>query len=267
MKRISSIFLALLIFFVPTVSHADIVGHIYKTDIKAYENFLRVPSYNCDGSTVIFARDLENYGYDVLWNEKNATVTIKRNYSKKISPLLPVFEGYNLSQTILYDVYQSSIKTFFEGREIPSYNIGGKIAIKLRSLESSGSVTFDSVKLKALHISSGTSLTQTEIAHIDYVYKILDIMALVDNDISTAGIPSSQNATSLKSEMTAFSSYVEPSRFKESSMELWWSMVNLNFSINLLSSGSYVDGVKLNRYITDSLQQRKNALAILATEF
>ena len=284
-KRVISCLLLILVAFLPVLSHADVIGHIYKTDIKAYENYLQIPSYNCGGTTVVFARDLENYGYDILWDGEAETVEIIKNTSKKITPMLPELSDDSVPVgTVLFDIYETNIKTYFDGKLIPSYNIGGKTAITLRSLESLGSLRFDSKNKAALLLSKDIQLKDEEIEHINYVYEIIDVMLSLDEDIAAAkemalkksfnkSVMEKLNLSSLAltEEMEALPSYSEPKIFSESTTELWWSMVNLDSAVTIIkSSWNVFDDEhlkKFERYMTDSLEQRKNALSLLAGEF
>ena len=284
MKKLISVVFICLFMLSGMVSYADTAGHIYKTDIKAYENYLQIPSYNCGGTTVIFARDLENYGYDILWDSEAKRVEITKNPLKEIHPMLPLADDGTKVGTILFDIYETDIKTYFKGKLIPSYNIGGKTAITLRSLEPLGSVTFNSKEKTALLLSRSLNLSSKEKEHINYVYEILDIMATLEKDMEEAEkmaleknfnkqVMEKLNLSSLalSEEMEALMDYTEPSAFSESTMELWWAMVNLDSAANIIkASWNIYDEEyreKYGQYIEDSLAQKKNTLALLAGEF
>lgn len=284
-KRVISCLLLILVAFLPVLSHADVIGHIYKTDIKAYENYLQIPSYNCGGTTVIFARDLENYGYDVLWDSEAETVEIIKNTSKKITPMLPeLLDDEVPVGTVLFDIYETNIKTYFEGKLIPSYNIGGKTAITFRSIKASGSLEFDSKNKTALLLSKDIKLKSEEIEHINYVYEIIDIMLSLDEDIAAAkemalkksfkkAVMEKLNLSSLAltEKMEEMTKYSEPSAFSQSTTELWWAMVNLDNATTIIKSSWNIFDDKqqseFERYMSDSLAQRKNTLSLLAGEF
>ena len=68
---------------------ADWVGTINTTDIKAFINYMYVPTYNFGGTTVVFVRDLQNYGYTVDWREDTRSVILyKSNVEYEYEPSL-----------------------------------------------------------------------------------------------------------------------------------------------------------------------------------
>lgn len=53
--------------------------HIYETDIKTYLNGRLINSYNLNGQTAIVCEDMRDYGYQVIWDEKERTLSISGN--------------------------------------------------------------------------------------------------------------------------------------------------------------------------------------------
>jgi len=283
MKKFFTFLLTVMITMSTQAYAAKVTGHIYKTDITAYENYLRIPSYNISGTTVVFARDLENYGYDILWNSSNNTVEIKKNNSKKMTPILPTFEGYAPKGTVLYDIYESNIKVYHCGRIIPSYNIGGKIAVKIRDLDIFCSMIFSATEKTALYITSIYNITDKERAHCMYFYKLIDIANQLEYDLQQAVSSRSGNTISdyhinminasherLKKAKTEFTSYAEPSAFTNSTNELWWAIVNADLAAKSVTSNKKSFGIdalnQYQRYHYDSLYQKQKALNILSEE-
>jgi len=58
-------------------------GNVYHTDIKAYLNGNEIKSYNIDGRTAILCEDFRDYGYDVIWDEKNRRTAINEHRTGK----------------------------------------------------------------------------------------------------------------------------------------------------------------------------------------
>ena len=278
-KCISSLLCAVMLMASVTVN-AGVVGHIYKTDIKAYENYMQIPSYNCGGTTVVFVRDLENYGYDVFWDSAARKVFVSKKQHLPWSPIVPVYEGDDSVGTVLFDVYSTDIRTYFENKEIKSYNIGGKTAINFRDLDAGKNLKFDSATRRATIFSKNISLTAKKINHIDYMYEILECMGKLDYSLEKAaklikeGKSDKKLSERIKSEFEVFrelrdelQSYTEPDAFSESTMEIWWSVVNEELAAELVMNSEDFDVGKFERYMLDSYQQRNNALLLLASEF
>ncbi len=282
MKKFFSILIALTFLSAPITPCAEVIGHIYKTDINAYENYMQIPSYNCGGTTVVFARDLENYGYDVLWDEESMTVEISKNSEKAFTPMLPTIEGDEPVGTILFDIYRTDIKTFFEGKLIPAYNIGGKIAIEFRSLGNGTNVKFDEKSRRAHIFTREISLSDEDIKHIDYIYELIRALEIMEDDINdtlksvkngkyTSVSSLKKSHSSLEEIIETLKEYTEPGIFTQSTMEIWWALVNINLATDMIvSSGKALSGEnkeKFDRYMADSRAQKENALKIMAREF
>lgn len=105
------------------------VGHIYSTDIRACINGVWVDSYNIGGKTVVIVEDITNqFSY---------------------SDALRVLEIYDLSPdalvagsalslgttgTVVGNIYETDIKTYFRGKELTAYSLDGKMAVVLEEL-------------------------------------------------------------------------------------------------------------------------------------
>lgn len=143
-KRITSFLLALFIFaLVPKSSAAsNSAGNLLSTDIGAYINGCKIPSYNVNGYTAIVAEDLMSYGFSVVWNDKARTVTITRNDSSEFSGISQS-EGQKAQVgKKIGTAYYTDIRTFVKGITVLSYNIGGKTAIFADALSLFGTVEF-----------------------------------------------------------------------------------------------------------------------------
>ena len=137
LKKISSIFILVsMLFAVAPVTKAakvgSVIGTVYHTDIVAYINNYAIPSYAANGTSVVVAEDLRNYGFDVTWNANARTLSINRN-----STVYPA--GMNFSKTgapssKFANLLYTDIKVYANGIKIPSYAINGYTMIPLESL-------------------------------------------------------------------------------------------------------------------------------------
>lgn len=104
------------------------------SDIEVYINTEFIPSVNYKDYTYVIAEDLENYGYDVIWDNDTRTIKIKRNTNKSIKS----YAHKNMDKP--FNVESSDIKAYLFNSDtnsydlIESYNIGGSTIIKFSSL-------------------------------------------------------------------------------------------------------------------------------------
>lgn len=147
LKKIIAGFAAsmLICSFVPSSSFASMTaaGDLLETDIGAYINGCKIPSYNVNGYTAIVAEDLISYGFDVLWNSTARTVTVSKSTDTEFSGIL-LTEGESVQVgKKVGAAYFTDIRTFVNGITVLSYNIGGKTAIFFDALKMFGTVNFD----------------------------------------------------------------------------------------------------------------------------
>ena len=109
---------------------------IYKTDIRAFVDSKPINSFNIDGWTGIVAEDLSAYGFTVIWDPQKRTLEIgDRDFLYPGSVSYPVLDEYK--------VYKTDIKTYVNGREVTSFNIGGYTVIFIDELMCYGDVIWD----------------------------------------------------------------------------------------------------------------------------
>ena len=60
-----------------SAANGDIAGTIYSTDILTQLDGRDIPSYNIDGRTMIALEDLEQYGFNVKYDDSIRAVFIK----------------------------------------------------------------------------------------------------------------------------------------------------------------------------------------------
>lgn len=140
MKKLLSLILVFLFLnSVSAVSAAEtVVGNIYSTDILAYVNGKQIDSYNIGGKTAIFVEDLydwehneRSYGFTWSYNDEKRMLTVSSDGRKG-------FGSYDAPRgqtgTMLGNVYATDIQVYFNGHEVPGYNIGGRTAVCIEDL-------------------------------------------------------------------------------------------------------------------------------------
>jgi len=134
-KLIFSILTSALIITSATAmaANGDIIGHIYSTDIRAFVNGVEVPSYNTGSKTVVVIEDiLDSNAYPYFYDDSARTL--------KFFNLNPEFliEGKAEYSTtpgnIVGNIYETDIKTSIYDVFVPSYNVGGKMAVAIEDL-------------------------------------------------------------------------------------------------------------------------------------
>lgn len=113
-----------------------VAGNYYYTDIKTYTRGQLMNSYNIGGKTVIVAEDLRSYGFNVVWDGTKRTLTITDVHGAvssnatnlKTGPIGAVAGSY----------YHTDIVTYFEGKQIESYNLNGVTVIPATLLRDFG---------------------------------------------------------------------------------------------------------------------------------
>ncbi len=121
----------------------DVAGQYYYTDIKTYVYHSPITSYNIGGKTVIDAEILNwHYGFDVYWYEDTRRLEItdkggEFNSYQAMSGELCSSENGAVGETA-GDYYYTDIVTTLNGKEIESYNIGGRTCILAEALSDFG---------------------------------------------------------------------------------------------------------------------------------
>lgn len=271
-----------------TGAAAEIIGAGYATDINAYIDHFMVPSYNIDGYTAVLVRDLENFGYTVIWDENTKTVTFYRDFAKPLTPLVPTYETRAVG-TKVFDVYKTDIRTYFRGKEIPSYNIGGKTAVRLRDLAMVGGVQFDEATRRAEIFCQDLEYFEDELAYIRTEfygsmlllsradYALQPVISMLESGVYDAAVVAEYKAffDEITARFAEYKEYKEPYGFDASAQELWWAMVNMRFAgetalvmADTLKSGGDITVAMADytQYRIDSLEQRRVALLVLDEE-
>lgn len=119
-----------------------VVNHTLHTDIATYINHYPIKSYNIDGYTSVVAEDLVHYGFDVKWVATEKALFITRGTATEITPVGTVYADTTPVGTPYLDVYESDIKTFVDGKQVPSFNVGGRTIIGIDTLSVFGDVVW-----------------------------------------------------------------------------------------------------------------------------
>ncbi len=137
-KRLVLIALAIVMLATCTAQvFADtIIDYVLYTDICTYFDGIMIDSYNINGYTAVIVENLSYYCFDVTWNEQDRTLNVKLNPAKEITGIPFAFGVADKSRVgeRLQPVYATDIKTYLDGQEIKSYNIGGKTIIYVDDL-------------------------------------------------------------------------------------------------------------------------------------
>ncbi len=110
-------------------ANGDIAGRIYATDIKTCINGVWVDSYNIGGKTVVIVEDITNQHQ--YWDSIRTLEIYDFNPERLVSG-----ENSNNKKpgTVLGNIYETDIKTYFRGKKLESYSLDGKMAVVVEEL-------------------------------------------------------------------------------------------------------------------------------------
>ena len=131
---------------VSAVKVGDEIGNILNTDIKTYINGNRIPSYNINNKSVVFIKDLANYGFDTVFNDKARTTTITYNPTKKITPMTNFEETTGKVGTVAFRYVYTDIAGIINGRRVECFNVKGYNAIYFSELGDFGTFAWDNAR-------------------------------------------------------------------------------------------------------------------------
>ena len=136
MKTRLAIFLAtLMLFGVMLPVYADtVIDYVLYTDIRTYINDVEITSYNIKGNTAVVVEDLASYGFDVAWDGTARTLKVVRNAGKTVTgAAVTATSGGKVGDKAM-PVYATDIKTYLDGKETESYNVGGRTIVYVDDL-------------------------------------------------------------------------------------------------------------------------------------
>ncbi len=150
MKKIIGIILSSIIALAavfPVYAQLTVIGKVLTTDIVAFIDEQPIESFNIGNRTYIVAEDLSGYGFDVVWNAAERSLSINKNPNAKRA-FLPV-EKINTKKSeiiplqFLCNVYATDIKTYMDSERIEACNVDGKTMIRIDLLSKYGYCDYD----------------------------------------------------------------------------------------------------------------------------
>lgn len=133
-----------------SASEANAVGVVMPTDISAYINGYKIPSYNINGSLAVIVSDLNHYGLQTSYdNSKRLSIITLDTKNGKFSTPDSSIEAKNS------EVYESDIKVQIAGNTVDGFNIGGKMAVRFSDLKVLGDYSYNNEKRISLLMLDG----------------------------------------------------------------------------------------------------------------
>ncbi|MGN0181303.1 MAG: hypothetical protein ACI4DP_02655 [Candidatus Ornithomonoglobus sp.] len=121
-----------------SAANGDIAGEIYTTDILTQVDGKDIASYSIDGETMIALEDLEQYGFNVKYDDSVRAVFINQTGECPSDFEPHIDRGTPGGRAGYY--YESDIRAYVNGQPIEAYALDGKMAAKVEAL---GNVTED----------------------------------------------------------------------------------------------------------------------------
>ncbi len=140
MKRLTAVSAAAVIALCSLSAFAasgDIAGQYYSTDIRTCLNDAEINAVNIGGRTLIRVRDMENYSFMVSWEEETHSAYVSSMNVPVTGSYEPTTADYPVG-TVLGNYYETDIVTYLDGRQIPSYNIDGRMYIPAEDMRDYG---------------------------------------------------------------------------------------------------------------------------------
>lgn len=153
MKRLLSLALggalALTLSVPARAAMGDVIGTVCWSDITAKIDGRAIPSYNWEGSTVVPAELLGYYGMQIGYNWDRRELRINWAPDGERSGTYTPPEDQPASGTPAYDILETDIVTYVQGKPVQGLNIGGTTMVRLSDLAACGTVTWDPENLVA----------------------------------------------------------------------------------------------------------------------
>lgn len=145
MKKIIAIFLTMIMLIssltiVAQAKTGDVIGSALNTDIVVYINNYAIPSYAVNGQSVVVAEDLRNFGFDVIWNPNNRSLSISRNANTSVVPMF--VDKSATSGSFFSSILETDISVWAGGKRLTSYALNGYTMIPAEELTMFGSVNW-----------------------------------------------------------------------------------------------------------------------------
>lgn len=121
----------------------DIIGYAKYTDISAYINHYPITSYNINDYTAVIAEDLRNYGFNVIWNGNDRSLSITRNNNaNEITPYGTIYKYSEKAGQNSFPYLETDIVTYINGQKVDSFNINGQTCVYIDDLAPYGEVVW-----------------------------------------------------------------------------------------------------------------------------
>ena len=161
----------------------DKLGDVLNSDVKTYINGQRIPCYNIKNKAVVIVGDLNNYGFDVVYDNATRTSKITRNYNKQVTGIRGVQNTTSgQSGTVAFSYVYTNITATLGGKKIESFNIQGNLAIFFEDLGDYGSFKWDSStrsSMLILYLPEPASVTLSKSSATVDVGKTTTLTAIV----------------------------------------------------------------------------------------
>ncbi|HOA80284.1 MAG TPA: L,D-transpeptidase family protein, partial [Defluviitaleaceae bacterium] len=119
------------------------IGFLEKGIAQAFINDYHIPSFSYNNSSMILLSDLNNYGFDIIWDEQNKKVSIYENKNKAITALaeeeIKKREELYTGSPLLY----TNIAVYIGNRKIPCYLANNSTFIYINDLNIFGNLNWD----------------------------------------------------------------------------------------------------------------------------
>ena len=129
-----------------------------------YINHYPIPSWNYNGQTLICAEDLQNYGFEVKWNEYKQTLNITRNDSTTISPVVTFRPKQSLIGQNQFMLKSTNVTVWYWNNQLTSYGgLDGYTLINVADLSCINNVSVDwvpSVNAVKVWVTDGLEMQQ-----------------------------------------------------------------------------------------------------------
>jgi hypothetical protein len=129
----------------------DVLGDVLYSDITAYINGHVVPTSITDGTTMVVAEDLRNYGFDVVWDGEARALRISPNSALPFSPMQVERSDMPVGAFKMHFVY-TDIKTYLSGEIVESIAVDGQTLIDFELLSRYGSLGWNG-DTRELHLT------------------------------------------------------------------------------------------------------------------
>jgi len=105
------------------------LGYVLNTNIRVFIDDVQIMGYNIDGWTYVVAEDLIAYGFVVVWNVGEQTLSITKGQSTASPQTIP--PNTAPSGSIAFSYVSTNIRTFIYNKQVTSHNINGSTVVRI----------------------------------------------------------------------------------------------------------------------------------------